>query len=141
MASGTILPDHETVEPIIHDAEHIRVFTTRIDTIYGANAIVVAAEHPLIVRHLPEFSNDVLRKIQEIRAEKLKTTDHDAEIIKDGIDTGLKAVNPFSGEEIPVWIGNYVMMEYGTGAVMSVPGHDERDFRLAWRSGCTMEQQ
>ena len=120
--------------------DHIRVFTTRIDTIYGANAIVVAAEHPIILRNLPEFSNDVLGKIQEIRAEKLKTTDHEAEIIKDGIDTGLKAVNPFSGEEIPVWIGNYVMMEYGTGAVMSVPGHDERDFEFAKKFNLPIKQ-
>ena len=110
---------------------HIRVFTTRIDTIYGANAIVVAAEHPIIVENLSIFSIDILQKISEIRAEKLNPTDHDADAIKDGIDTGLKAVNPFSGELVPVWIGNYVMMEYGTGAVMSVPGHDERDFEFA----------
>jgi leucyl-tRNA synthetase len=138
--SGTKLSEHHTAEPVTPDAEHIRVFTTRIDTIYGANAIVVAAGHPIVIRHLPEFSNDVLRKIQEIRAEKLKTTDHEAEIIKDGIDTGLKAVNPFSGEEIPVWIGNYVMMEYGTGAVMSVPGHDERDFEFAKKFNLPIEQ-
>lgn len=129
-----------TPEGGTQSTDHIRVFTTRIDTIYGANAIVVAAEHPIVVRHLPEFSNDVLRKIQEIRAEKLKTTDHEAEIVKDGIDTGLKAVNPFSGVEIPVWIGNYVMMEYGTGAVMSVPGHDERDFEFARKFNLPIKQ-
>jgi leucyl-tRNA synthetase len=112
-------------------AEFIRVFTTRIDTIYGANAIVVAAEHPVIVRHLSELPNSVLEKIQEIRAEKMNPTDHEAEAVKDGIDTGLRAINPFSHEEIPVWVGNYVMMEYGTGAVMSVPAHDERDFEFA----------
>ncbi len=110
---------------------HISVFTTRIDTIYGANAIVVAAEHPIIVENLSSFSVDILQKISEIRAEKLNPTDHETDAVKDGIDTGLKAVNPFSGEELPVWIGNYVMMEYGTGAVMSVPGHDERDFEFA----------
>jgi leucyl-tRNA synthetase, eubacterial and mitochondrial family len=120
--------------------DKIRVFTTRIDTIYGVNAVVVAAEHPIIMRHLPELSNDVLQKIQEIRAAKLKTTDHDAEIIKDGIDTGLKAINPFSGDELPVWIGNYVMMEYGTGAVMSVPGHDERDFEFAKKFDLPIKQ-
>jgi leucyl-tRNA synthetase len=114
---------------------HIRVFTTRIDTIYGANAVVVAAEHPVVVEHLSGFSNDVLAKIQEIRAEKLNPTDHEIEAVKDGIDTGLKAINPFSGEELPVWIGNYVMMEYGTGAVMSVPAHDERDFEFAAKFG------
>ena len=121
-------------------AGHIRVFTTRIDTIFGANAVVVAAEHPVVVQHLSEFSNDVLQKIQEIRAEKLNPTDHEAEAVKDGIDTGLKAVNPFSGEELPVWIGNYVMMEYGTGAVMSVPGHDERDFEFAKKFGLPMKR-
>ncbi len=54
---------------------------------------------------------------------------------KKAIDTGLKAINPFSGEELPVWVGNYVMMEYGTGAVMSVPAHDERDFEFAKKFG------
>src|SRR5580765_6640 len=110
---------------------HIRVFTTRIDTIYGANAVVVAPEHPVIVEHLSDLPESVLQKIAQIRAEKLNPANHEMEAVKDGIDTGLKAINPFSGQELPVWIGNYVMMEYGTGAVMSVPAHDERDFEFA----------
>lgn len=110
---------------------HIRVFTTRIDTIYGANAVVVASEHPVIVEHLSKLSEAVHEKIQHIRAQKLNPTNHETEAEKDGIDTGLIAVNPFNGAELPVWIGNYVMMEYGTGAVMSVPAHDERDFEFA----------
>src|SRR5437773_1124476 len=114
---------------------HIRVFTTRIDTIYGANAVVVAAEHPVVIAHLSQFPETVLQKIAEIRAEKLNPADHEAEAVKDGIATGLKAINPFSGEELPVWVGNYVMMEYGTGAVMSVPAHDERDFEFAEKFG------
>ena len=117
------------------DSGHIRVFTTRIDTIYGANAIVVAAEHPVIVEHLSQLPDEIHAKIQQIRAEKLNPSDHQTEAVKDGIDTGLKAVNPFSKEELPVWIGNYVMMEYGTGAVMSVPAHDERDFEFAKKFG------
>ncbi len=117
--------------PNSRKAEFIRVFTTRIDTIYGANAIVVAAEHPVIVRHTPEMAPEVLAKIQEIRASKMNPTDYETDAVKDGVDTGLKAVNPFSGETLPVWVGNYVMMEYGTGAVMSVPAHDERDFEFA----------
>ena len=112
-------------------AEFIRVFTTRIDTIYGANAIVVAAEHPVVMRHSPEMAPEVMAKIQEIRASKMNPTDYEIDAVKDGVNTGLKAINPFSGEEIPVWVGNYVMMEYGTGAVMSVPAHDERDFEFA----------
>jgi leucyl-tRNA synthetase len=111
--------------------EKIRVFTTRIDTIYGANSVVVAAEHPIIAVRLGEFDRKVRAMIEKIKADKQKVTDYDAEPEKEGIDTGLKAVNPFSGEEVPVWIGNYVMMEYGTGAVMSVPAHDERDFDFA----------
>ena len=113
------------------EEDSIRVFTTRIDTIYGANALVVAAEHPVVSADYENFSDAVRAKIEAIKVEKAKPKDYGEEVEKDGIDTGLKAVNPFSGEEIPVWIGNYVMMEYGTGAVMSVPAHDERDFEFA----------
>ncbi len=109
----------------------IRVFTTRIDTIYGANSVVVAAEHPIIETNYANLSDEVKEKINEIKIEKAKPTDYGEEVEKNGIDTGLKAINPFSGEELPVWIGNYVMMEYGTGAVMSVPAHDARDFEFA----------
>lgn len=115
--------------------QNIRIFTTRIDTIYGANAVVVAAGHPLIQEYLESFPENVVGKIVDIRVESAKPADHEVEIEKDGIDTGLKAINPFSGEELPVWVGNYVMMEYGTGAVMSVPAHDERDFEFATKFG------
>ena len=111
--------------------ESIKVFTTRIDTIYGANAIVVAAEHSIVEANFESFSSETKATIEKIKADKLKVTDHEAEIEKEGVDTDLKAINPFSGEEIPVWVGNYVMIEYGTGAVMSVPAHDERDFEFA----------
>ena len=115
----------------ISNLNFVRVFTTRIDTIYGANALVVAAEHPIVEANYASFSDEVKAKIEEIKTEKAKPKDYDEEIEKDGVDTGLKAVNPFSGEALPVWVGNYVMMEYGTGAVMSVPAHDERDFEFA----------
>ena len=118
-----------------HGEARVRVFTTRIDTIYGANSIILAAEHPVIQANIDNFSEEVASKIAYIRAENAKPVDHEVEIEKDGIDTGLKAVNPFSGEELPVWVGNYVMMEYGTGAVMSVPAHDERDFEFATKFG------
>ncbi len=113
----------------------VRIFTTRIDTIFGANALVLAAEHPVIQANMDNFAEDVAAKIAFIRTENAKPADHEAEIEKDGIDTGLKAKNPFSNEEIPVWVGNYVMMGYGTGAVMSVPAHDERDFEFAKKFG------
>lgn len=120
--------------------EKVRVFTTRIDTIYGANAVVVAAEHPIVANRRDDLSAEVINKIDEIVVEKNKPMDRETEIEKDGIDTGLKAINPFSGEELPVWVGNYVMMEYGTGAVMSVPAHDERDFEFAKKFGLPIRQ-
>ena len=116
---------------VTNSDEKVRVFTTRIDTIYGANAIVVAAEHPIIEANFENFSEVIREKIEEIKIDKAKPTDYGEEVEKDGIDTGLKAVNPFSDKELPVWVGNYVMMEYGTGAVMSVPAHDERDLEFA----------
>jgi leucyl-tRNA synthetase len=118
----------------------VKVFTTRIDTIYGVNAIVVAPEHPLIKENYENFSDEVKTKIADIKAEQAKPKDYDEEIEKDGIDTGLHAINPFSNEPIPVWVGNYVMMSYGTGAVMSVPAHDERDFDFAKKFGLPIRQ-
>lgn len=121
------------------DNEKIRVFTTRIDTIFGVNALIVAAEHPAISSRRGQFSQDVNVKIDEIISENAKPKDREVEIAKDGIDTGLRAVNPFSGSSVPVWVGNYVMMDYGTGAVMSVPGHDERDLEFATKFGLPIQ--
>lgn len=118
----------------------IRVFTTRIDTIYGVNALVLAAEHPIIQANMQNFAGDVAEKIAFIRAENAKPKDHEIEVEKDGIDTGLEAINPFSGDAIPIWVANYVMMEYGTGALMSVPAHDERDFEFSTKFGLPMRQ-
>jgi leucyl-tRNA synthetase len=117
--------------------ERIRVFTTRIDTIYGATAVVVAAEHPSVASHLDQLPNRdaVAPFIEKVKAEKAQAKEPGAEEEKEGVDTGLFAINPFSGEEVPIWIGNYVLMEYGTGAVMSVPAHDERDFEFATKYG------
>src|ERR1043166_5699478 len=107
----------------------VRVFTTRIDTIYGANAIVLAADHPLIERS--PLREDVRRFAERARAARMSAREPGEEEEKEGVNTGLFAINPFSGEQIPVWAANYVLMEYGTGAVMSVPAHDERDFEFA----------
>src|SRR5215213_4246173 len=109
--------------------ERVRVFTTRVDTIYGANAVVVAPDHPL-VEHSP-VKEDVRRFAERVRAERAAAREPGAQEEKEGVNTGLLAVNPFSGESIPVWAGNYVLTEYGTGAVMSVPAHDERDYEFA----------
>jgi leucyl-tRNA synthetase len=118
----------------------IRVFTTRIDTIYGANAVIVAAEHPIIEARREMIGPAELAGIEAIAADNLKPKDREVEIEKHGVDTGLFVINPFSGEPVPVWVGNYVMMEYGTGAVMSVPAHDERDFDFAKKFGLPIRQ-
>ncbi len=116
-----------------HDAK-VRVFTTRIDTIFGATAIVVAAEHPLLAQVLEGSSlkDDVLQFAEKVKAARaIKTEDQSDDEEKLGINTGLLAVNPFNGEFLPIWVANYVLMDYGSGAVMSVPAHDERDFEFA----------
>ncbi len=120
--------------------EKIKVFTTRIDTIYGVNALVLAAEHSLVEKWWDSIPADAKTKIEQIKADKMKVTDHEEEVEKDGVPTGLMAVNPFRGDEIPIWVGNYVMIEYGTGAVMSVPAHDERDFEFAKKFGLPIRQ-
>jgi leucyl-tRNA synthetase len=112
-------------------AEAIEVFTTRIDTIYGATAIILAPGHPLVKRlleHSPERA-DAEPKLAKMRQTSVKTEDL-ATMEKEGFFTGRYAVNPFSGEKIPIWVGNFVLMEYGTGAIMAVPAHDERDFEF-----------
>jgi leucyl-tRNA synthetase len=116
--------------------QDIEVFTTRIDTIYGANFIVLAPEHPL-VREFAEASPDP----EAFRAKVAKFTGQDrsarltGDVEKEGFDTGRKAINPFTGQPVPIWVANFVLIEYGTGAVMGVPGHDQRDFEFAKKYG------
>ncbi|HJP91377.1 MAG TPA: leucine--tRNA ligase [Pyrinomonadaceae bacterium] len=119
----------------------IRVFTTRIDTIYGATAVVLSAEHPLLSELL---EGSVLKADIENFAQKIKTQRTAGVEIgegeKEGLNTGLLAINPFSGENVPVWVANYILMDYGTGAVMSVPAHDERDFEFAQKYSLPIRQ-
>ena len=109
----------------------IDVFTTRIDTIYGATAVILAPDHPLLARLLEGVPN---RAALEAEAHRLKQKAVRAEDIataeKEGFFTGRSAVNPFNGEKIPIWVANFVLSGYGTGAVMAVPAHDERDFEF-----------
>src|SRR5260370_426735 len=116
-----------------HD-EKIRVFTTRIDTIFGATAIVLAAEHPLLPELLEGSSlkDEVMQFAERIKhARAIRSANATDEEEKIGMNTGRLAVNPFNGELLPIWVANYVLMDYGAGAVMSVPAHDERDFEFA----------
>ena len=110
----------------------ITVFTTRVDTIFGATSIQLAPEHP-IVNDLAAQNPDLRVKVDQLIAEqrKAKEAGDIGEIEKHGVNTGRYAVNPYSGERVPVWVANYIVMDYGTGAIMSVPAHDERDYDFA----------
>ena len=110
----------------------ITVFTTRIDTIYGATSIQLAPEHP-IVADLAARNPELRRHIDQLMAEqrRAKEVGDIGAIEKHGVFTGRYARNPFNDEALPVWVANYILMDYGTGAIMSVPAHDERDFEFA----------
>jgi leucyl-tRNA synthetase len=114
-----------------HAGEEIRFFTTRPDTIYGATFMVLAPEHPLVAKvTAPAKRAEVERYVETARnmAEIERTS---AVREKTGVDTGAFARNVFTGERIPIWVADYVLATYGTGAIMAVPGHDERDFAFA----------
>ncbi len=104
----------------------IRVFTTRIDTIYGSTCLIIAPEHPL-VDTLVRDEGERLKIKEMIDATARQEVGHEEKL---GLSTGRYAIHPFSGARIPIWIGNFVLMGYGTGAVMAVPAHDERDFEF-----------
>ncbi|HEX7137580.1 MAG TPA: class I tRNA ligase family protein, partial [Vicinamibacterales bacterium] len=110
----------------------IEVFTTRIDTIYGATFVILAPEHPMVEALAAESPDPTAFRA---RVAGFRALDREARrtgaIEKEGFDTGRLATNPFTGKAVPVWIANFVLAEYGTGAIMAVPAHDERDFEFA----------
>ncbi len=110
--------------------EKIRVFTTRVDTIYGATCVILAPEHPIAAKLLDETGRARAKQMIDARAQK-----GPGDIEKEGHFTGGYAVNPYNGEKVPIWIGNFVLMDYGTGAIMAVPAHDERDFEFCTTYG------
>jgi leucyl-tRNA synthetase len=126
--------------PVPHLGRSLRVFTTRIDTIYGATFLVLSPEHPDTHALLAGEKEEVLHAwvAKTIAESRLKRDLGEAE--KSGIDTGKHALNPFTGEKIPIWIANYVLMEYGTGAIMAVPAHDGRDHEFATQYGLAIRE-
>lgn len=110
--------------------EAFEIFTTRPDTIFGVTFMVLAPEHPLVMKLVSQGQAKAVADYIEASAKKSEV-DRKANTEKTGVATGGFAVNPVTGNEIPVWIADYVMMDYGTGAIMAVPGHDERDFEFA----------
>lgn len=115
---------------LAESGQPIRVFTTRIDTIFGAACLILAPEHPMVAELASGDLAAQVKKMIDSRAAK-----DPGDVEKEGLPTGKFAVNPFNGEKIPIWIGNFVLMGYGTGAIMAVPAHDERDFEFCKKYG------
>ena len=133
--TANLEPGSANREPRVANREGIEVFTTRIDTIYGANFLLLAPEHPLVQQWSREAGADDLRRnLQRFQAQD-RTARLTGEIEKEGFDTRRTAINPFTGKPVPIWVANFVLVEYGTGAVMGVPGHDQRDFEFARKYG------
>src|SRR5512146_2953149 len=114
------------------------VYTTRADTIMGVTFVAVAAEHPL-AHHAAKNNKNVAAFVEKCKHVSVMEADL-ATMEKEGVDTGLKVTHPLTGEQVPVWVGNYVLMGYGEGAVMAVPAHDERDFGFAKKYQLAIKQ-
>jgi leucyl-tRNA synthetase len=127
--------------PVLDRADHpgpeaIEIFTTRLDTIFGCTFCVVAPDHPVLAAARAAASaagplEEFLRRMERRDVTRAGAEPEE----KEGVDTGLRALNPYTREAVPVWVANFVLMEYGTGAIMAVPAHDERDFEFARRYG------
>jgi leucyl-tRNA synthetase len=118
--------------PMEDRSTDIEVFTTRIDTIFGATFVLLGPEHPLVSKLAEKTENPAAfrKQVQTFRTQD-RAARVSGEIEKQGFDTGFRATNPFTKEPVPIWIANFVLGDYGTGAVMAVPAHDQRDFEFA----------
>jgi leucyl-tRNA synthetase len=119
----------------------ISVFTTRVDTIFGATSVQLAPEHPLVA-DLTAANPKLRVQVDQMMAEQRKAREVGdiGEIEKHGVSTGGFAINPYNREKLPIWVANYILMDYGTGAIMSVPAHDERDHEFAKKYGLQIRQ-
>jgi leucyl-tRNA synthetase len=123
---------------VVPDSEPVSIYTTRPDTLMGVTYLAVAAEHPLALA-AAENNVDISAFIADCKM--METSEAAMETMeKRGIDSGIKAIHPITGEQVPVWIANFVLMGYGTGAVMSVPAHDQRDYEFALKYGIAIKQ-
>jgi leucyl-tRNA synthetase len=122
-------------------SEELEIYTTRPDTLMGVSYVAVAAGHPLAAQ--AAAASDDHTKIQTFIDECKKSSTAEADVAtieKKGVDTGIKAIHPVTGDEVPVWIANFVLMDYGTGAVMAVPAHDQRDWEFATKYDLDIKQ-
>ncbi len=122
-------------------AMKITVFTTRVDTIFGATSVQLAPEHA-VARALAACDERLAGEMEKMLAQQKAAREAGdlGAIEKHGVDTGRFAVNPYNGEQVPIWIANYILADYGTGAIMSVPAHDERDFEFAQKYGIAVKR-
>ena len=110
----------------------IKVFSTRADTVFGVTFMTLAPEHPLVESLIAGRENEAEIRAFIERTRNMDRLDRQSETLeKDGVFTGAYCLNPFTGDRIPIWLGNFVLADYGTGAVMAVPAHDQRDFDFA----------
>jgi leucyl-tRNA synthetase len=139
--SGTKGPGTKGLGTEGPDGTRIRVFTTRVDTIFGATSVQLAPQHALVAAFT---SVDAVLKSQvdELLEQQKKAREAGdlGAIEKHGVPTGRFALNPYNGERVPIWVANYILADYGTGAIMSVPAHDERDFEFAAKYGLEIKQ-
>jgi len=119
---------------LVQGEEKIRVFTTRVDTIFGVTYVVLAPEHPLVDRIVAEGQRAAVTAYRE-RVASRTNVERISQATREGLPLGVEAVNPANGEHIPVWVADYVLLEYGTGAIMAVPAHDQRDLEFARAKG------
>ncbi|HEU0120631.1 MAG TPA: leucine--tRNA ligase, partial [Bryobacteraceae bacterium] len=117
----------------LESGEKVRVFTTRVDTIFGATCVILAPEHDLVKQYV---TGDKAAEVKAMIDKRAQQGPGDVE--KEGLFTGLYAINPFNGERVPVWVANFVLTGYGTGAIMAVPAHDERDFEFCTKYGISI---
>ncbi|MGB2740562.1 MAG: leucine--tRNA ligase [Cognaticolwellia sp.] len=123
---------------VVDSTESFDIYTTRPDTLMGVTYVALAAQHPLALA-AAESNTELADFILSCKTNKSTEADM-ATMEKKGVDTGLKAIHPISGEIVPVWAANFVLMDYGSGAVMSVPGHDQRDWEFATKYGLEIKQ-
>jgi leucyl-tRNA synthetase len=115
----------------LESGEDFPIFTTRPDTIFGVTFMVVSPEHPVLNKVDKPEVRDFVKKFKALSLVERMSEEKE----KEGVDTGLEVINPYTGEKVPLWTGNFVLMEYGTGAIMAVPAHDTRDFAFAKKYG------
>jgi len=126
--------------PVVGLDETMRIYTTRPDTLFGVTFMVLAPEHPLVEQVTTPENLDAVRAYAQRARRETEIARLSTEGAKTGVPTGGLAINPLTGERVPIWVADYVLMTYGTGAIMAVPGHDQRDIEFARRFGLPVRQ-